>query len=60
MLVIKQNVKDMKKLVIICLLFMLTLGACGPKPYYETRTGKKKLKYYNDVFYGRQKQAISR
>jgi hypothetical protein len=49
----------MKKLVVICLLLILVLSACGPKPYYETRTGKKKLKYYNDVFYGRQKQGTT-
>lgn len=29
------------------------LSSCGgPKPYYQTRTGKKKQKYYNDIQFG--------
>lgn len=30
----------------------LLLSACGPKPYYQTREGKKKQKYYNAIQFG--------
>lgn len=30
---------------------LLLLDACGPKPQYKTREGKKKLKHYNSVQY---------
>lgn len=47
----------MKKHVGIILLVLVVAVSCvSPKPYYETAEGKKKQKYYNDVFYGRQKQ----
>jgi len=28
------------------------LWCCGPKPYYETKVGKKKQKHYNKIQYG--------
>jgi len=46
----------MRKLAGIFLLLVVVLSSCAPKPHYMTRDGKKKLKYYNDVFYGRNKQ----
>ena len=42
----------MKRVVAIVILFLFTLGACGPKPYYKTAKGKKKQKYYNDIQFG--------
>jgi hypothetical protein len=48
--------KSCMKKVLIFLMFVLVVASCSPKPYYLTREGKKKTKYYNDVFYGRHKQ----
>jgi len=46
----------MKKIVGLFLVTMLFLGACAsPKPYYETREGKKKLKHYNRLQFGQDK-----
>jgi len=43
----------MKKIVGFLLLAMVLLGACAsPKPYYDTREGKKKLKHYNRIQFG--------
>jgi len=42
----------MKKVVAIFLGLMILLAACGPRPAYKTREGKKKLRYYNDVQFG--------
>lgn len=40
------------KILLIGLALIMILASCGPKPYYETRKGKKKQKYYNDIQYG--------
>ena len=40
------------KLIILGLGALILLGSCAPKPYYETRVGKKKQKYYNDIQFG--------
>lgn len=48
--------ESMKKLVGFFLLVAVVISSCAPKPHYMTREGKRKMKYYNDVFYGRQKQ----
>lgn len=43
----------MNKVVGIFLLVILFLGACAsPKPYYDTKEGKKKLKHYNRIQFG--------
>ncbi|MBN8577070.1 MAG: hypothetical protein KF775_15695 [Cyclobacteriaceae bacterium] len=43
----------MKQLAYI-LVAVVMLSACAtPKPYYETKEGKRKQKYYNDIQYGR-------
>lgn len=42
----------MKKLIGLLLVMLFVLGSCGPKPYYETAEGKKKLKHYNRIQYG--------
>jgi hypothetical protein len=44
----------MKKIAgIVVVIIAVLMSACGsPKPYYKTRTGKKKQKYYNDIQYG--------
>ncbi len=37
---------------------LIGLAGCGgPKPYYKTRTGKKKQKYYNEIQFGGQSAA---
>ncbi|HRW98906.1 MAG TPA: hypothetical protein P5280_05425, partial [Cyclobacteriaceae bacterium] len=41
----------MKTLVGIVVLAIL-ITSCGPKPYYETSVGKKKLKHYNSLQFG--------
>lgn len=30
----------------------ILLSCGGPKPYYKTKTGRKKQKYYNDIQFG--------
>ena len=42
----------MKKAVVIMLAALYLCFSCGPKPYYETTTGKKKLKHYNKLQFG--------
>jgi hypothetical protein len=41
----------MKRTIIAILSIAFLLAACGPKPAYKTRDGKKKLKKYNDIQY---------
>lgn len=45
----KKIVKVLSVVVSCCFLFI----ACGPKPQYRTRLGKKKLKHYNSIQYDR-------
>jgi hypothetical protein len=51
----------MKKLTVFIVLITI-INACASQPQYmsksERREGKKKIKYYNDVFFGRQKQGM--
>lgn len=43
----------MKKLMFV-LVALIGFTACtAPKAYYETKEGKRKQKYYNDIQYGR-------
>lgn len=43
----------MKKFIALLILVVMVLGACKTnKPYYKTKTGKKKQKYYNDIQFG--------
>lgn len=37
----------MKRFFALLVVLVFVLGACGPKPMYKTREGKKKLKHYN-------------
>jgi len=37
----------MRRFFALLVAVVFVLGACGPKPAYKTREGKKKLKYYN-------------
>lgn len=49
----RQTQDPMKKLVGIVVVIALAIGACSsPKPYYKTKEGKKKQKYYNDIQFG--------
>jgi hypothetical protein len=41
-----------KTTVIVMVIFAFLISACGQKPYYKTKAGKKKQKYYNDIQYG--------
>jgi ABC-type oligopeptide transport system substrate-binding subunit len=40
-----------KYFMLLLLLGVLLLEACAPKPQYQTRSGKKKLKHYNSIQY---------
>lgn len=40
------------KVTVIALLGGFMFTSCGPKPYYQTREGKKKQKYYNEIQFG--------
>jgi len=42
----------MKKIAGFIALVILISACSTQKPYYKTRTGKKKQKYYNDIQYG--------
>lgn len=44
----------MKKIAGICIVIAaILISACSSsKPYYKTRKGKKKQKYYNEIQYG--------
>ncbi|NJM25407.1 MAG: hypothetical protein HC859_07890 [Bacteroidia bacterium] len=42
----------MKKVLCLFFIFAIVLASCGPKPYYKTAKGKKKLKYYNSLQFG--------
>jgi len=45
----------MKKVAGLFLVALIVCGSCGPKPYYETSEGKKKLKHYNQIQFGQSK-----
>jgi hypothetical protein len=43
----------MKKILGVLVIIMIMVSACKTnKPYYKTRSGKKKTKYYNDIQFG--------
>lgn len=44
----------------LTLILGILLSSCGPKPQYKTAEGKKKLKYYNDIQYNRNKTDFKR
>jgi len=43
--------KSLIKSVVVLLASLVLFAACGPKPQYKTRLGKKKLKHYNSIQY---------
>jgi len=43
--------KTFVRILSVVLVGTFLFAACGPKPQYKTRLGKKKLKYYNSVQY---------
>lgn len=45
-----SNMKRISQLLLLVAALLL-LDACGPKPQYKTREGKRKLKHYNSVQY---------
>ena len=42
----------MKNRLILVVVVLAFLFACGPKPYSETSLGKEKWRYYNKTQYG--------
>ena len=42
-------------LLLLTLIGMLASCQVNPKPYYQTKQGKKKQKYYNDIQFGGKK-----
>ena len=46
----------MKKWLVLFVLISLVLSSCSyQKPYYKTRIGKKKQRYYNQLQFGADK-----
>lgn len=45
----------MKKLTVFVILFTMMLSACGPRPQYKTRAGKKKNTHFNSIQYDKKK-----
>lgn len=43
----------MKRFVLIGLALIMLAACATPKAYYETKEGKRKQKYYNDIQYGK-------
>jgi len=43
----------MKQIIGVFVMALILFSACGPKPYYQTKEGKKKQRYYNDIQYGK-------
>jgi uncharacterized protein YceK len=43
----------MKRSVVILLVLIMLASCATPKAYYETKEGKRKQKYYNDIQYGK-------
>ncbi len=42
----------MKKCCVMFMLVLVLMSSCGPKSYYQTKEGKRKLRYYNDIQFG--------
>ena len=40
------------RILSLVIIAMIAVTSCGPKPYYQTREGKKKQKYYNEIQFG--------
>jgi hypothetical protein len=43
----------MKGSFVFIVAFILLASCSTPKAYYETKEGKRKQKYYNDIQYGK-------
>jgi len=43
----------MKRIIVIGLALIMFSACSTPKAYYETKEGKRKQKYYNDIQFGR-------
>jgi hypothetical protein len=46
------NNQAMKKFVVMGLALLMFASCATPKAYYETKEGKRKQKYYNEIQYG--------
>jgi hypothetical protein len=53
---IRLNLQAMIRKVLFSVSLLILAGSIcscgGPKPYYKTREGKKKQKYYNEIQFG--------
>ncbi|MFN7488506.1 MAG: hypothetical protein ACK57K_14085 [Chryseotalea sp.] len=46
----------MRRILGMLVISAVLVASCAtPKPYYETKKGRKKQEYYNDLYYGKQK-----
>ena len=44
--------REMKRSLALLVLLAILFSACGPRPMYKTREGKRKTRYYNAVQFG--------
>ncbi len=49
----RRQSENMKNIIGVLVSILILLSACGPKPYYLTREGKKKQRFYNDIQFGK-------
>jgi hypothetical protein len=49
----KSKTQAMKRIILIGLAVVMFAACASPKAYYETKEGKRKQKYYNDIQFGR-------
>lgn len=45
----------MRRFLAVAVVLAILVGACGPRPMYKTREGKRKTRYYNAVQFGNPK-----
>jgi len=48
-----QNKLVMKRSVVLLVALIMFASCATPKAYYETKEGKRKQKYYNDIQFGK-------
>jgi hypothetical protein len=50
-----QKAQSMKNLLALLVLALIVFASCSsvPRPYYETKLGKQKQRYYNALQFGK-------
>jgi hypothetical protein len=48
----KNSLLGVKERLAVVVILLLITSCVSPKPYYQTREGKKKQKYYNEIQFG--------